>query len=219
MARLADHRTKIELLRAAEGEFAEHGLANAKVDAITARAGVSKGAFYLHFESKEDCFRLIVESFLARFAAHIEPPPFVRDDTPSNVEEFFEQALAHAVTIFEVCWQNRGLLRMLLAGGGGAPHAYLVEEFRERVRQQTEDWIRTAVEGGLYRDDIDPKVVSALVSGGYDRLTRDLIQLDRKPDIEAWCKQAIDLFARGLLARPEDGRIIFDPKVNREKKR
>ena len=44
MPRLADHRAKIELLRAAEAEFAEHGLAAAKVEAITARAGVSKGA-------------------------------------------------------------------------------------------------------------------------------------------------------------------------------
>src|SRR5215210_765850 len=72
MPRPADRRAKIDLLRAAEAAFTEHGLAAAKVEDITARAGVSKGAFYLHFESKEDCFRQIIEGFLARLAACIE---------------------------------------------------------------------------------------------------------------------------------------------------
>jgi AcrR family transcriptional regulator len=144
MARLPDHRAKIELLRAAEGEFAEHGLSAAKVEAITARAGVSKGAFYLHFVSKEDCFRTIVESFLARIAACIDTEAFA-DGVPDS-PELLERALAHDIAIMEVCWQSRALMRMLLEGGGGTPHAYLVAEFRERMRAQSEEWLHRAVE-------------------------------------------------------------------------
>ncbi len=65
-------RAKIELLRAAESVFAEHGLAASKVEHITARAGVSKGAFYLHFESKDDCWRQIIEGFVAKLANCLE---------------------------------------------------------------------------------------------------------------------------------------------------
>jgi AcrR family transcriptional regulator len=219
MPRLADHRTKIELLRAAEGEFAERGLAAAKVEAITARAGVSKGAFYLHFTSKEDCFRLIVESFLARFAACVEPPFDPVHDMPSSIAELAERVLPHNAAILEVCWQSRALLRMLLEGGGGTPHAYLVEEFRERTRKQAEDWIRKAVAQGLYRDDIDPKIISGLISGAHERLVQDLIRHEKKPDIVVWCRQVFDLFSRGLLAHAQNGTAIFDPKVNRERKR
>ena len=60
MSRLPDHRAKIELLPAAEAEFAEHRLTAAKVERITSRAWASKGAVYLHFGSKEDAFLLIV---------------------------------------------------------------------------------------------------------------------------------------------------------------
>src|SRR5882757_8254947 len=66
MSRAADPTVKISLLRSAEEVFAEKGLSAAKVQDITERAGMSKGAFYLHFESKEEAFRQIVESFLAR---------------------------------------------------------------------------------------------------------------------------------------------------------
>jgi len=219
MSRLPDHRTKIELLRAAEAEFAEHGLSDAKVESITVRAGVSKGAFYLHFSSKEDCFRIIVESFLARFATCVEPPVDLSATLPRDIHEFVERVLPHDVAILEVCWQSRGLLRMLLQGGGGTPHAYLVEEFRDRTRAQAEDWTQKAIEQGLYRSDIDPVVVSGLMSGAYERLVQDVIRREKKPDIEAWCRQLIDLFTRGLLAQPIHGKTVFDPKVNREKKR
>jgi AcrR family transcriptional regulator len=219
MSRLADHRSKIELLRAAEAEFAEHGLASAKVEAITARAGVSKGAFYLHFDSKEDCFRLIVETFIAHFATCIEPPPYLSAELPAAVDKFEEMVRPHDLAILDFCWQNRSLLRMLLAGGGGTPYAYLVEEFRERSRKQSEDWIRRGIEHGLYRRDIDAEIVSALVAGAYDCLVRDLIRLEKKPDIEAWSRQLFDLFTRGLLARQDNGHTVLDPKVNREKKR
>lgn len=236
MPRPADLRAKIELLRAAEAEFAEHGLAAAKIGAITARAGVSKGAFYLHFTSKEDCFRLIVESFLARFATCVEMPHEIVEKVPASMQELVERLLPHDIAILEVCWQNRALLRMLLDGGGGTPHAYLVEEFRERTRNQAEEWVRRAVEQGLYRRDLDPQVVCSLISGAYERLVQDLIKLEKKPDIEAWCRQLIDLFTRGLLANPRsgieaapspgapgalhlNGKQIPDPVVNRERKR
>lgn len=214
MARLADHRTKIELLRAAEAEFAEHGLASAKVEAITARAGVSKGAFYLHFRSKEDCFRTIVESFLARIASCVEASEIQRKLTSGAGAELLEQVLAHDIALLEVCWQSRSLMRMLLEGGGGTPHAYLVEEFRERTRAMSEDWLRGAVERGLYRNDIDPRVISGLISGAHERLIQDLIRSEKKPDIAAWCRQLMDLFMRGLLAGPATGTTIVDPKVN-----
>lgn len=216
MPRLADHRAKIELLRAAEAEFAEHGLTAAKIVAITARAGVSKGAFYLHFKSKEDCFRTIVEGFLARIAACVEAsePP---TDLCMSVDHLVEHALAHDIALLEICWQSRGLMRMLLQGGGGTPHAYLVEEFRERTRGLAEEWIRRAVDQGLYRRDIDPAVVAGLMSGAYERLIQDLIRREKKPDIAAWCRQVLDLFLRGLLARPA-GADVVDRKVNLEKK-
>ncbi|MET3663903.1 TetR/AcrR family transcriptional regulator [Caulobacter sp. 1776] len=71
-----------EIVQAALEVFAEKGFAAAKLDEIAAKAGVSKGALYLYFETKEDIFRAVVreavapnldmvEAVLAR-----EEPPF-----------------------------------------------------------------------------------------------------------------------------------------------
>jgi AcrR family transcriptional regulator len=49
-----------EIIAAALEVFAEKGFAAARLDEIARRAGVSKGALYLYFETKEDLFRAVV---------------------------------------------------------------------------------------------------------------------------------------------------------------
>lgn len=49
-----------EIVAAALEVFAEKGFAAARLDDIAARAGVSKGALYLYFETKHDLFRAVV---------------------------------------------------------------------------------------------------------------------------------------------------------------
>lgn len=54
-----------EIVEAALDVFAERGFAAARLDDIARRAGVSKGALYLYFETKEDLFRAAVRTAVA----------------------------------------------------------------------------------------------------------------------------------------------------------
>lgn len=59
-----------EILAAALAVFAEKGFRAARMEDIAARAGVSKGAVYLYYDSKQDMFRALVrEGMVANFAA------------------------------------------------------------------------------------------------------------------------------------------------------
>lgn len=212
MPRIADPRTRIVLLRAAEAVFADRGLVAAKVVEITTRAGVSKGAFYLHFESKEDCFRQIVEGVLARLTLSAKSPALDAVTGPGEIPEMLENRLRESVELFEFCWQNRSIMKMILEGGGGSPYAYLIDEFAAGIVQKSETWIAHATTMGLYRSDIDPAIVARLISGTYERLVREVIKQARRPDIEGWARQAQDLLTRGLFAPTVSA--IVDQKVN-----
>jgi AcrR family transcriptional regulator len=214
MPRPADRRAKIELLRAAEAVFVEHGLAAAKVEDITAQAGVSKGAFYLHFGSKEDCFRQIVEGFIAKLSTCVDsaPPLTSYRGGIAGLAESLAVWRAHDVETFEFCWQNRGLMRLIQAGGGGASFAYLIDEFAERVSQQIETWARHLISAGIYRVDLDPAVLRSLISGGYDRLVRDMIKQTKRPDLGGLARQAQALYLRGVLT--DEARSVLDRQVS-----
>ena len=54
-----------EIIDAAFSVFAETGYAAAKLEEIARRAGVSKPALYLYFETKEELFRAVVKTAIA----------------------------------------------------------------------------------------------------------------------------------------------------------
>ena len=182
MPRPADPNAKIDLLRAAETVFAERGLDNAKIEEITERAGHSKGSFYLHFTSKEDAFRQLVESTLARLAACVDG-----DRMDQNMRlppaEHVARWRAHDLELFEFIWANRRVMRLMFEGGCSSEFRYLIDQFADRSRQQAADAFATGVANGLYRADLDVEVASMVLAGGYDRVARELVRADRKPDL------------------------------------
>lgn len=73
-----------EIVQAALAVFAEKGFAAAKLDEIARRAGVSKGALYLYYETKEELFHAVVTSAVSPNLARVRemlaafPGPFER---------------------------------------------------------------------------------------------------------------------------------------------
>lgn len=64
--------TRARILAAAESAFALTGYDATSLDAICTAAGVTKGAFYYHFASKEGLFLALLEEWLARLAGQFE---------------------------------------------------------------------------------------------------------------------------------------------------
>ena len=195
MSRIADPTAKITLLRAAEEVFADKGLEGAKVEDITRRAGLSKGAFYLHFESKDAALKQIVESFLARcgsfFLAPSEEP-----DLPEEPDDLVEFCLDRDVQIYEFLWQNRSVMRILTSCQG--KYDYLVEAFRADLEQRTREWVNHWRNAGLFRPEVDPVLAAALIGGAYHELSIKTAQADKRPPFEVWLAFALESFIRAF---------------------
>ena len=69
--RLPEERPK-QILEAALAVFAERGLADARLDDIARRAGLSKGTIYLYFANKEELFREVVRGSVIESIARAE---------------------------------------------------------------------------------------------------------------------------------------------------
>jgi AcrR family transcriptional regulator len=90
--------TRQRLLEAAAAEFAERGVAGARVDRIVATARSNKAQLYQYFGSKERLFDEV-------FSVHIEwllgEVTFVADDLPG-----------YAVALYDMCLQRPELVRL-----------------------------------------------------------------------------------------------------------
>lgn len=58
--------TRERILDAAESLVLEHGFAGTSIDQLLARAGITKGAFFYHFDSKARLARALLERYVAR---------------------------------------------------------------------------------------------------------------------------------------------------------
>lgn len=147
-------------MEAATTIFARCGFDRATVDEIVGEAGFSKGAFYVHFESKDDLFWAMLEERISR------------------QQDAFRQAVEHTRPVADN-------VRMILSGvfdllrtdplwGSlfmefGA-HASRNEKVRQRLASMYERWRRTIVdilesgrEAGRIRKDIDVQLIATVL--------------------------------------------------------
>jgi len=85
---LSKQETREALLRAAMAEFAEQGLDGPSLDVICARAGFTRGAFYVHFRDREDLVAAVMERVLGAFLDAVVARRTDERSLASTVERF-----------------------------------------------------------------------------------------------------------------------------------
>jgi len=205
MPRPSDPHARARLLDAARTVFSERGLDRAKVEDITTGAQLSKGAFYLHFESKEEAFRELlagVVSNLDRMLNETSDQQLATVPGDGAFAPYLDACHAKNLEIFEFVWDNRALMAMVFDGGGSASYQHLIEDFAMRAQRQTAALIQHGIDIGLYRRDLDLEAAAAFIAGGYDRIARQMVREQRKPDLDAMLREVQWLFLGGM-ARPD----------------
>jgi AcrR family transcriptional regulator len=140
--------TRGRILDAAGVEFAQYGLAGARVDRIAANASASKERLYAYFGDKRSLFLAVLTAHLAEVTALI---PVSADDIPGFVGGVFDFAQAHPEHFRMMDWARLGGDHDLLP----VVPAEVLERDREAIRQ--------AQERGLVDPEWEPSELFALL--------------------------------------------------------
>lgn len=158
--------TKDRLLNSAFSVFATHGYERATIDEIVHQAGFSKGAFYVHFQSKEDLFWAMLEGRIA----HLQDTMRQALDTTQSVAENQRRVLEAVFALDKKDPHWPALFVEFVA------HAARNDRVREKLYEMYQRWHRFTVamleEGrtaGRVREDVDlefmASVTLALIEG------------------------------------------------------
>jgi len=195
------------LLHAARDEFSRRGVDRARVEDIALRAGISKGAFYLHFRTKEDAFREIVQRLLGALHDHAERRQEVEDRIsreeaagPAPLARRLDAESAIDAELLDLLWRNRQILAAL-DGSGGQPCGELVADFRGGMRALVSSRILQRQRAGQLRPDVDPGVVADVVVGAHEGLARRMAAMKEKPDLAAWARSLLVVLYEGIVDR------------------
>jgi AcrR family transcriptional regulator len=189
-----------EIVAAAFEVFAEKGFAGAKLDDIAARAGVSKGAIYLYFETKEEIFQAVVaqgvapnfEAVLTLLSNH--PGPF------APLVEALAERMAQVVATTPV----GGVVKMVIGEARNFPE--LAQVWHDQLVAKALGALSGAIASAQARGEVrpgDPRMyaltlISPILVGAIWRET--FVPIGAQPfDLPALARQHVRAVLSGML--------------------
>lgn len=206
-----------ELLEAALQLFLENGYAGTRVEAVAARAGVSKGTLFLYFPSKQDLFKAVVrENISGRYGQwHQEMQSF----TGSSAE-----LLVYA---YEVWWHRigntpaGGISKLMMGEADHFPE--LVSFYHHEViapgHALIEHMLQRGMDSGEFRTLPMPEAVYLVLTPMIFVMLWRHSSTQCMPAIpgltpESYLTSQVQNCLRGLLARPVDAADLPLPRLD-----
>ena len=138
--------TRRKILSSADYEFADKGLSAARVDEISARAGVNKQLIYAHFKSKELLYKAVLEDVYARLGICEQSLAETKFEGAQTIKkiilEYFNFLAENPSFVRLMLWEN-----LNYAKNSDALHTTLFFGIRKLLRE--------AVDDGKIRADLD----------------------------------------------------------------
>ena len=199
--KLPAQERKAAIVDAAINLFAEKGFRGTTTRELAAIVGVSEPVLYQHFATKSELYAAIIESKSAeiqRVTAEVESYRDTADDAA------FFTFIAKLILDFHD--ENPSYLRLLLFSG--LERHELADRFHQRQSkvfvQAVIDQVRTRVEQGIFRADLDPAVVALSFMGmvanyGLDRILTQ--HSDWPRDSSAVVQSMVKIFLEGIRSR------------------
>ena len=159
-------QTRARLLDAAKDIFREDGFLEARISDIAERAGLSHGAFYHYFDSKEQIFREIAETLDDRLSEPMENIIFAPGSSTSPRERLFGALHGHLESYQDEA-QIMGVIEQVARYDD---HVAAVRSARNRLhREQMERSIRGMQKRGIADSTLDPKITAAALGSMVER--------------------------------------------------
>ena len=184
-------RTREDLLEAARRVFANQGYAGATIDDLTAEAGVSKGAFYFHFDSKEDILVALVTDWANEISEGVQELTRTGDLERAGLRA----ALNRLFSVGNSTWQPRLVLEFLSQAEQHERVGVALVAAQDAWRTAMAKLISKARRAGVADEGLSPDAIAAALLAIRDGLLMQacLPGSGREIDLRSATKAALAL--------------------------
>jgi TetR/AcrR family transcriptional regulator, transcriptional repressor for nem operon len=154
--------TREALILAGLEEIAERGIDAPSLDAICARAGFTRGAFYVHFQGRDDFLVAVMDHVLGRFLSLLTTSNEGLSSTERAIRLFSREADSHSTAA-----HSRSALRFHHLMDACHRSATIGDRYRLLIAATGEQLVSGIEEDqkkGALRNDIAPRKIEALIT-------------------------------------------------------
>lgn len=197
-----EEKTTLELIhQAARGEFLEKGFKSASLRNIVKTAGVTTGAFYGYYDSKEELFEALVgqqyKTFMGAYKNTMQE--FAKMSPQKQIENLgtFSYQCMHNMLLY--AYDNLTEFKLLLCCSDGTRFAGMLDEMVEIEIKGTHDYYETLDRAGKASPHIDPQLEHILITGMFNTYFELFIHEMPIEQAEIYLSEMWDFYCAGWL--------------------
>jgi AcrR family transcriptional regulator len=187
-------RTRAQILHAALACFSNKGYHQTSMDDIVAESGLSKGALYWHFKSKQELFVSLIEWYMSAFgeeASHAWTDDMSATDKIRAMMMFFVDSSEQLIPFFKITidfWAQTSEDEQLRA---------IFDEMLDNFQQQLRTIIEEGITNGEFRP-VDTSQLALALIAALDALALYRTLLGDKIDVQSSVEALLEVVIAGL---------------------
>ncbi len=170
--------THQRILESAMKHFLEVGFRSASIRTICRDAGVTNGAFYAHFKSKEDLFSALVGPCLEGFSQTYDDYAKISVESEEDIVRMFRSAYPSIETLIHYIYRHEAQFILVFKCSGGSAYEGFVDSL---VKEETKNTMLFLKQCKAFMRH--PENISERIAGGFSNMA---------------IRQAIDAFLSGV---------------------
>ncbi len=195
-------RSTLELIHAAAmAEFLEKGFKSASLRNIVKAAGVTTGAFYGYFSSKEAIFAAIVEPYAAAvmgkfMTAQTDFASLPKEEQPSHMGKESAECINWMI---DYMYSNYEAFKLLICCSEGTPYENFIHSMADIEAEYTLKYIEVLKSLGRDVPEIDRELCHMIASGMLDGMFEVIRHDMPKERAKAFIAQLNEFYTAGWM--------------------
>ena len=174
------------IIMVSEKEFLDKGFRGASLRAIVKKAGVTTGAFYGYFKSKEELFDALVKEhathLLGFFSNILEE--FKNMPLEQQLYSMAEVSSLELKKMFEYIWEHKTAFELIVKSSDETKYENFIQEISQKDIESTDDFYRILEMQGKSVERIDPLieqiVINSTFASFFNLILRDIPKEEAK---------------------------------------
>jgi len=191
--------TEERILKEAMRLFLERGYHGTSIDDITQAAGLTKGAFYWHFKSKENLLKRIIHEYEVRFLnGLIQKVEEVKGGAIEKFEKYFHYNAAFAYYNRELCISFDTLAAELV--GAHHPIEYEIRRIYKKYQKFLSQLIDQGKKEKIFKKELGSELTALILIAFHDGILLQWSMNRDKIDGKSYVKSFKNIVLYGLMA-------------------
>ena len=152
-------KTHQMILESALNTFKEIGFRNASIRNICKDAGVTNGAFYAHFESKDDLFAALVSEKLNVFNETYQEMSDINIQSVDDIIRMFDMSYSSIETLIHYVYSERDVCTLILKSSDGTSYEHFISDLINEECKNTMIFLESAKKFMKRPENISERII------------------------------------------------------------